>query len=157
FRRGLQAHVALASTRTAAILLAHGGAPLARGSTLDPIPIGILEHCADVLAFDHDIVVDAIAAFKRWVVHTLDELAALPPAELCERFGRAAMVWQSIAGGEDTRPLIPTLPEERFDASLNLEWPLEELEPLSFVLPRLLEPLSVRLERRDRGVAVLHL
>ena len=33
---------------------------------------------------------------------------------------------------------------------------IEGLEPLSFVLTRLLEPLSVRLERRDRGVAVLH-
>src|ERR671935_541700 len=31
-----------------------------------------------------------------------------------------------------------------------------ELEPLSFVLTRLLEPLSTRLERRDRGAAVLH-
>ena len=30
------------------------------------------------------------------------------------------------------------------------------LEPLSFVLTRLLEPLSTRLERRDRGAAVLH-
>src|SRR5207245_1851647 len=29
-------------------------------------------------------------------------------------------------------------------------------EPLSFVLTRLLEPLSTRLERRDRGAAVLH-
>ena len=30
------------------------------------------------------------------------------------------------------------------------------LEPLSFVLGRLIEPLSAHLERRDRGVAVLH-
>src|SRR4029434_4522618 len=29
-------------------------------------------------------------------------------------------------------------------------------EPLSFVLGRLMEPLSVHLERRDRGAAVLH-
>ena len=47
-------------------------------------------------------------------------------------------------------------PEERFEASLELEWPIEGLEPLSFVLTRLLEPLSTRLERRDRGAAVLH-
>jgi protein ImuB len=54
------------------------------------------------------------------------------------------------------RPLIPTLPEERFESSMELEWPIEGLEPLSFVLTRLLEPLSTRLERRDRGAAVLH-
>ena len=46
--------------------------------------------------------------------------------------------------------------EERFESSLELEWPIEGLEPLSFVLTRLLEPLSTRLERRDRGAAVLH-
>ncbi|MGE3519509.1 MAG: hypothetical protein AB7J63_11225, partial [Vicinamibacterales bacterium] len=37
-----------------------------------------------------------------------------------------------------------------------LDWPIEGAEPLSFVLTRLLEPLSTRLERRDRGAAVLH-
>ncbi len=54
------------------------------------------------------------------------------------------------------RPLVPALPEERFEGTLELEWPIEGLEPLSFVLTRLLEPLSTRLERRDRGAAVLH-
>src|SRR4051812_49606957 len=48
------------------------------------------------------------------------------------------------------------LDEERFEASLDLEWPIADLEPLSFVLTRLLDPLSTRLERRDRGAAVLH-
>jgi protein ImuB len=52
--------------------------------------------------------------------------------------------------------LVPTLPDERFEAALELEWPIEGLDPLSFVLTRLLEPLSTRLERRDRGAAVLH-
>jgi protein ImuB len=60
-----------------------------------------------------------------------------------------------MARGEDHAPLVPTLPEERFEQSLDLEWPIEGLEPLSFVLGRLLEPLSAHLERRDRGVAVL--
>jgi protein ImuB len=51
---------------------------------------------------------------------------------------------------------VPVRPEERFDATLELEWPIEGLEPLSFVLTRLLEPLSTRLEARDRGAAALH-
>ena len=72
------------------------------------------------------------------------------------RLGRPARAWQAIARGEDLRPLVPMLEEERFEASLDLEWPIAELEPLSFVLTRLLEPLSTRLERRDRGAAVLH-
>jgi hypothetical protein len=48
------------------------------------------------------------------------------------------------------------VPEERFEETLELEWPIEGLEPLSFVLGRLMEPLSAHLERRDRGAAVLY-
>jgi len=51
---------------------------------------------------------------------------------------------------------VPDVPEERFESSLELEWPIEGLEPLSFVLTRLLEPLATRLERRDCGAAVFH-
>ena len=51
---------------------------------------------------------------------------------------------------------MPSLPEERFEQALDLEWPIEGLEPLSFVLARLMDPLSAHLERRDRGAAVLH-
>jgi protein ImuB len=51
---------------------------------------------------------------------------------------------------------VPASPEERFEQTLELDWPIEGLEPLSFVLGRLMEPLSAHLERRDRGAAVLH-
>jgi protein ImuB len=51
---------------------------------------------------------------------------------------------------------VPAVPEERFEQSLDLEWPIEELEPLAFVLGRLLEPLEAHLERRGRGAAVLN-
>ena len=53
-------------------------------------------------------------------------------------------------------PLVPLVDDEPFEASLALEWPIEGLEPLSFVLGRVLEPLAARLERADRGAAVLH-
>ena len=98
-----------------------------------------------------------MSVFERWGIRTLGELAALPSGELSSRLGRNALAWQAIARGEDTAPLVPTLPEERFESSLDLEWPIDGLEPLSFVLTRLLEPLSERLERRDRGAATLHL
>ena len=88
---------------------------------------------------------------------TLGEFAALPSADLSARLGRHGLAWQTIARGEDTRPLVPSRADERFDATLELEWPIEGLEPLSFVLTRLLEPLSTRLEARDRGAAALHL
>ena len=41
--------------------------------------------------------------------------------------------------------------------ALELEGPLDTLEPLSFVLARVLEPLSVALERAGRGAAAIRL
>ena len=100
---------------------------------------------------------DCLAVLARWGLRTLGELAALPAADLSERLGQDGIRWQRLARGEDTGPLVPAAEEEPFEASLELEWPIAELEPLSFVLTRLLEPLCQRLEHRDRGAAVLHL
>src|SRR5207253_936030 len=134
-----------------------------------PIHLGILEHVdgdqnisarlkgspseKEREAFSRAMV--AVSTFKRWGLKTLGELAALPAADLAARLGKPALTFQALARGDDIRPLIPALAEERFESTLELEWPIEELEPLSFVLTRLLEPLSTRLERRDRGAAVL--
>ena len=100
---------------------------------------------------------DSLAVVARWGLRTLGELAALPAADLSERLGQDGIRWQRLARGEDTGPLVPALEEEPFEASLELEWPIADLEPLSFVLTRLLDPLCLRLEHRDRGAAVLHL
>jgi protein ImuB len=154
--RGLRAHVAVAPTWTAAAILAHARAGLTvvrpgeEAEALAPIAVGIVDRIPG-----HDAA-DAIAAVKRWGIKTLGELAALPAADLVARLGRASLTWQAMARGDDLRPLIPTLEAERFESSTDLEWPIDALEPLSFVLTRLLEPLAVRLERRDRGAAVLH-
>jgi protein ImuB len=151
--RGIRAHVAVARTRMAAMVVALARPGLTvvphgeEAAALAPIAIGILEKIVDD---------DRTAAFKKWGLKTLGEVAALPAADLVARLGRRALEWQAIARGDDIRPLVPTLAEERFESTIDLEWPIEELEPLSFVLTRLLEPLSTRLERRDRGAAVLH-
>jgi protein ImuB len=86
----------------------------------------------------------------------LGDLAALPPDDVAARLGQDGVYWQRLACGEDAAPLVPAVPEERFEQALDLEWPIEELEPLAFVLGRLLEPLEAHLERRGRGAAVLH-
>ena len=100
---------------------------------------------------------ELLSTFRRWGLRTIGDLAALPPDDLAARLGRDGVEWQRLARAEDSRPLVPAIPEERFEQSLDLEWPIEELEPLSFVLGRLMEQLEAHLERRDRGAAVLHL
>ena len=161
--RGVRAHVAVAGTRMAALLLAIARpgltivAPGDEANALAPLAIGILttlnSQVSTLSAETSDL---RLETFAKWGLKTLGELASLPTADLVSRMGRPALAWQAMARGEDRRPLVPMLEEERFESSLDLEWPIADLEPLSFVLTRLLEPLSTRLERRDRGAAVLH-
>ena len=98
----------------------------------------------------------ALDVLRRWGIRTLGQYADLPAAELSARLGPLGPRWQHAALGHDLTPLVPLVDDEPFEASLALEWPVEGLEPLSFVLARVLEPLSARLERADRGAAVLH-
>jgi len=75
---------------------------------------------------------------------------------LSARLGQEALVWQKWARGEEVRLMVPAKEDVRFEESLDLEWPIDDLEPLSFVLARVFEPLCERLERHDRGAVVLH-
>jgi protein ImuB len=167
--RGVRVHVAIAGTRTAAVLLAlarPGLTVIAKGeeaTALASLPLALLETLEKYDVRNQKSEEEALRTSdfvlrtsKRWGLKTLGDLASLPPADLVARLGRPARVWQAMARGDDLRPLVPMLEEERFEASLDLEWPIADLEPLSFVLTRLLEPLATRLERRDRGAAVLH-
>ena len=97
-----------------------------------------------------------LSTVRRWGVSTLGDLAHLPSAELFERLGVGGLTLQRFARGEDEGPLVPVPVEERFESSLALEWPVEGLEPLSFVLSRVFDQLCARLERAGVGAAVLH-
>ncbi|MGE3273918.1 MAG: hypothetical protein AB7O67_02320 [Vicinamibacterales bacterium] len=97
-----------------------------------------------------------VDVLRRWGIRTLGALAALPAADLSARLGQGGVDWQRLAAGADDRPLVPWVPEPVFARTMALEWPIEGLEPLSFVLARLLEPLAGDLERADRGAVVLH-
>ena len=171
--RGLQVRVAIAGSRTAARLLVRHRAGITivdagdDAQVLAPLPLELLlaarvtsgaaEPSGPPDTDDQDDAdAEICAAFRRWGLRTLGEVAALPAADVAARLGQAGVQWQRLARGEDARPLVPSVPEERFEQALDLEWPIDGLEPLSFVLGRLMEPLSAHLERRDRGAAVLH-
>jgi protein ImuB len=94
---------------------------------------------------------------RRWGLTTIGEFAALPAAALSARLGPEGMAAQRLARGIDPGPLQPDPGVRRFLESCQLEWPIETLEPLSFVFARMLEPLSASLERADRGAIAVHL
>jgi protein ImuB len=93
----------------------------------------------------------------RWGLTTLGEFAALPASALSARLGQAGIALQRMARGVDAGPLVPDPDVPRFLERIELEWPIDGLEPLAFVLARLLDPLSAALERADRAAAAIHL
>lgn len=94
--------------------------------------------------------------FTKWGIRSLGALSALSGPEIHERFGERGALWQTLARGGELKPMVPWVDEVPFEAALELEWPIEGLEPLSFVLARLLEPLAERIERADRGAAMIY-
>jgi len=154
---GITAQVAIAATQTAARLLAAQGpdSSMARFPGIPVIDLQELETLPP--AMNHRDRARPYETFERWGIATLGDLVALPAAELSSRLGRRGVALQRLARGLDPRPFVPDGETPRYIGRLELEWPLETLEPLSFVLARLLEPLSAALERADRGAAAIRL
>ena len=99
---------------------------------------------------------ERLATFERWGIRTCADLAALPRADVQARMGPAGVRLHQAAWGEDVSPLVPIDEARVFVDRVNLEWPIEGLEPLSFVLARQCERLSQQLEQADRGAVELH-
>ena len=197
--RGTAVRVAVASTRTAARLLAYGRVGLTvveaaeEREALAALPLSVLRRMvlADVPRVpsgpprpaqfyrtspmseiarqtSHRLkssrsspllnrYEEILATLSRWGLKTLGDLAALPTDDLSSRLGQEGVALQRLAGGDDEAPLVPLQPDERFESQLELEWPIEGLEPLSFVLGRLLDPVCGHLERRGRAAAAISL
>jgi protein ImuB len=100
-------------------------------------------------------VADLLAIFERWGLRTLGDLASLPRGNLRARLGPTGVRLHQAACGEDVTPLVPTVDPPAFVERIELEWPIEGLEPLSFVLSRLCDALSLALERADRGAVAI--
>jgi protein ImuB len=151
------ARAAIAPTQTAARLLATQAPdyPIARLPDLSVSFLRPLETLAP--AINHRERARPYETFARWGIATLGDLAALPAAGLSSRLGRRGVALQRLARGLDPRPFVPDGDTPRYIGRLELEWPLDTLEPLSFVFARLLEPLSAALERADRGAAAIRL
>jgi protein ImuB len=94
---------------------------------------------------------------ERWGVRDFRTLALLPEHALASRLGEAGARMQRLARGTEARNLTLCEPELRFEEALELESSVETLEPLSFLLNRLLEQLCARLEARAMAVHELHL
>src|SRR6267154_3320176 len=80
-----------------------------------------------------------------WGLRTFSDFAGLPLAGVAQRLGQAGVRLQKLAQGKSDRQMVLVQPPLGFEQSLELEHPLEELEPLSFILSRLLNQLCANL------------
>jgi protein ImuB len=83
-----------------------------------------------------------------WGIRTFRDFAALPETGVAERLGPEGVRLQKLARGQWQRPLRPVTTEPAFEEAVELDYPLTELEPLSFVLSTLLHRLCASLESR---------
>jgi protein ImuB len=83
--------------------------------------------------------------FALWGIRTFGDLAKLPLGGVAERLGQEGVRLQKLAQGKTDRSLNLVRPPVGFTQSLELEHPVEEIEPLSFILSRLLNHLCANL------------
>ena len=85
---------------------------------------------------------------ERLGIRRLGELARLDPKELGSRMGAGAVELVRLVSGQTGGPLSARRPAEIFTEKTELEYAIELLEPLSFILRGLLERLTARLKVR---------
>ncbi|MGB8064153.1 MAG: DNA polymerase Y family protein [Candidatus Sulfotelmatobacter sp.] len=98
-----------------------------------------------------------LETLARWGIRNLRALAALPEVSLSERLGQEGLRLQKLARGTASRTLVPVEAPLRFEEAIELEHPIVLLEPLAFLLNRLLEQLCARLASRALSTQELRL
>jgi protein ImuB len=137
---GFETNVAVAGSPLAALCAAQGFA----GVTV--IPSGEDRLRIGTLSLEGlRIPIELIETLKRWGIHSCGPFAALPEVAIVERLGQEGLRWWRLARGADDQPLIAKDFPASFEERMDLDSPVELLEPLLFVLNRLLEQLCARL------------
>jgi len=157
YERKLQAHLAIAANPDTAILLAHyfpGVTLVTPGEErfhTASIPLSFLLALSPPSSQQMDI----LSNFERWGLKTCEDLAALPEKGVAERLGAAGVYWRNLALGKINRPLRVSAPETCYQEQMELEYPVELLEPLLFLLDRVLCELCSRLRSQSRAARQL--
>jgi protein ImuB len=140
---GLAGNVAIASNPHVAVAAARGFAgihviaPGDETRALAPLPLSLLdpeEEVAETLAL--------------WGIRTFGDLSKLPGAGIAERLGAEGVRLHMLARGLCPGPLAAAQDPLVFESAMELDYPLDSLEPLAFVLGRLLSEVCGALVRQ---------
>ncbi len=139
---GIPAHIAIASNPDAALHAARGFPGItviphgSEARVLAPLSVHLLQAPPSIAE-----------TLDQWGIRKFGELAALPPLGISARLGNEGLrLWQ-LARGEYDRLLHASRDPLRFAQELELEDTVDLLEPLSFILSRMLHDICARLNQ----------
>jgi protein ImuB len=136
--------IALAANPDAAICAAHGFKGITilnRGTEADRLrnlPLHVLSPSPETLE-----------TLDRWGIRTLGELAQLPPVQVAERLGQDGVKLHQRAKGAGVRTLVPHADPVRFIEVMELDYEITTIEPLTFILTRMLDHICARMRSRN--------
>ncbi len=133
-RAGDRVHIAIAGTPDAAILAARNFPGLT-----------IVPDLGDLQVTTIPLPEDLSETLETWGIHTLDQLAQLPETGISERFGPTGVYLQRLAKGATHRSLRIAQPEITYEDRIELDHPVSLLEPLLFLISRILNDQCAKL------------
>jgi DNA polymerase IV len=154
----VQPRVGIAGTHFAATIAATTAGP----GMPCIVPIGheaafLADRPSGLLTTDPDIR----ARLTRFGLRRIGQIAELPMSALIARFGEEGGRLHARARGQETEPFKSRRATKRLGLALPIEPPVEDLEPLRFVLHRLVAGLTGQLTARglaaDRAILALEL
>jgi len=147
---GLLPNVAIASNIEAALLAARGFT----GITVIP-PGKESQYLSSLPTSALPLSEETAETLNRWGVHTCGAFAELPVLQISERLGQEGVRLHALARGAESRSLIVAEQESSFEEAMELDDAVEELDPLSFLLGRLLDQLCARLTTRSLAAVAI--
>ncbi len=151
-RVGIPANVAVAQDADTAFYAALGIPGITvipareEARVLAPLPLALLP-CSP----------DAREALHTWGIRNFGQLAALPPLGIAARLGEEGIHLQRLARGEVGRHIRDLVDPATFEEQVELDYPVELLEPLAFVFSRILNDLTQRLLSHGLAAIEIHL
>lgn len=132
-----------------AVLHGDAGSKLLTPDDIASLPIASLEHVAEGETF--------LLLLDLWGLNTLGDFLRLPRQALAERLGPRAGHWHDVLHGKTCRLLKLHRAPASFAQSYEFEEAIGTLEPLIFVLKRLLHTLAGKLAFRHLAAGSLSL
>lgn len=99
---------------------------------LAPLSVAVLDAASLGAGAAPSASDDLVGLLARLGVQTLGEFAAMPPDRVRERFGERGIRLHALAGGLDSRPVLPRTPPPELRREIAFEPPLEIADQVAF-------------------------